>query len=87
MEEQDFELVVSPLCRSVELDGATVEIHIYRGGEEETWVLEVVDQQGTSTAWDDRFESDQEALEEALSALVLEGISPFLTVDEPERLH
>jgi uncharacterized protein len=87
MENEDAEIVVSPLCRSVELDGATVEIHIYRGDDEETWVLEIVDQQGTSTIWDDRFESDQEALDEALSALELEGIRPFLTVDEPNRLH
>ena len=87
MEDEEFEIVVSPLCRSVEQDGVSVEIHIYRGSEDDTWVLEIVDQQGTSTVWDDRFETDEAALQEALSALKLEGIIPFLTVDEPRRLH
>ncbi|MEQ1616113.1 MAG: hypothetical protein ABL904_25460 [Hyphomicrobiaceae bacterium] len=87
MEDEDFEIEVSPLCRSVEREGASVEIHIYRGGEEESWVLEIVDQQGTSTVWDDRFTTDKAALQEALSALELEGIGPFLTADEPKRLH
>jgi hypothetical protein len=37
--------------------GVSLDVQIYRGPQE-GWSLEVVNQAGTSTVWDDRFDSD-----------------------------
>ncbi len=44
----------------------TVEVLIYRGKDDEGWMLEVVDQEGGSTVWEDWFSTEEEALAEAL---------------------
>ena len=41
-------------------------------------MLEVVDQEGTSTVWDDLFPTEEEALAEALNTIETEGIGCFL---------
>jgi hypothetical protein len=43
------------------------------------WSLEVVDETGTSTVWDDSFSTDQAALDEALKTIREEGIKTFLS--------
>ncbi|MCI4680710.1 hypothetical protein K9U39_01460 [Rhodoblastus acidophilus] len=70
-------LIDSPLSRVVEEDGERVEILIYRieGAE---WTLEIVAADGCSTVWEEPFESDGEALAEAVSAIQQEGIKSFL---------
>lgn len=68
-EEEDLpEIVGSPLSRSVTRDGVTVEIEIY-GEPDDGWILEIVDAENASHVWDERFETDQQALTEALRAL------------------
>ena len=57
---------LSPLSQSVTRDGKTVQIDIYENGEG-GWLLEVVDEYGNSTVWDDSFTSDRDALDEALN--------------------
>ena len=76
--EDEYEIENSPLCRNETRDGHTVDIEIYRGANEDGWILEVVDEEGASTVWDERFPTDQEALEEALKTIEEEGISTFL---------
>lgn len=75
--DEDIELIDSPLSRKVTRDGITVEISIYRSSAENDWVLEVVDQNGGSTVWEDRFSTDQAALDEAMSAIETDGIASF----------
>ena len=77
MEDPDYKLIYSPLCRQISQDGRTVDIHIYRGEHEDTWMLEVVAEDGSSTVWDDRFSSDQSALEEVNATIIAEGMSAF----------
>jgi len=77
MKEEDYEIVYSPLCRKVSQDGRTVDVHIYRGTTDDTWILEVVAEDGTSTVWDERFTSDHDALAEVAAAILSEGISVF----------
>lgn len=36
MDETEYEIVYSPLCRKVTQDGKTVDVKIYRGAHEET---------------------------------------------------
>ena len=63
------EVVYSPLSRSVEHGGRAFQIEIYQADRPSSWLLEVLDDEGASTVWDDAFEDDQEALEEAIKAI------------------
>jgi len=64
--EPDF--IVSPLSQSVTRNGVCVRIEIYEASDG-GWILEVVDTENASHVWDERFETDQQALAEALRAL------------------
>jgi hypothetical protein len=58
------------LCGDVSRGGITIRVEIYRlAGRGEGWSLEVVDQEGGSTVWDDLFATDQEAYAEFCRAL------------------
>ena len=46
----------------------TVEIHIYKGRGSD-WILEVVDAARNSHVWDEQFQTDQQAFDEAMRAL------------------
>lgn len=74
---EEFEVRMSPLCQSVTRDGRTVQLDIYEDGEG-GWLLEVVDEYNNSTVWDDPFETDQEALNEALDTIEKEGIAVLI---------
>ena len=60
---EDPKLINSAHNGFVTKDGVTVELCIYRL-EHTLWTLEVVDSDGTSTVWDDEFESDDAAYAE-----------------------
>lgn len=83
VEDDDVELVRSPLCQRVTRDGHTVDIEIYEDGEA-GWLLEVVDAFGTSTVWDVPFPTDAAALAEALSTIHTEGIAAVMGPAPPE---
>ena len=68
---------LSPLAQSVTRDGKTVRIDIYEDGKG-GWILEVVDQHGNSTVWDDSFPSDCEALDEVLHTIDENGIDSLI---------
>ncbi|MGM0985275.1 MAG: hypothetical protein ACQEXG_17965 [Pseudomonadota bacterium] len=72
------ELIQSPLSQAITYDGHTLQVDIYRLEEESDWLLEVVNEDGTSHVWDDRFSTDQTALETVHSAIEVEGIEAFL---------
>ena len=65
-DEPDF--IESPLSQHVTRNGVTVRVDIY-GDSDNRWILEVVDAENTSHVWDEHFETDQQALDEALRAL------------------
>ncbi|OZB03672.1 MAG: hypothetical protein B7X54_09420 [Idiomarina sp. 34-48-12] len=71
------EYIQSPLCQDYSADGLTVSIDIYRT-EDSNWILEIVDADNNSTVWEDHFETDAEALDEALDALKQEGVQAFV---------
>ena len=76
--QEEYEIENSRLSQKVSRDGMTVEILIYRDKDDSGWMLEVVDQEGTSTVWDDLFPTEEEALAEALNTIETEGIGCFL---------
>ena len=84
--QEEFEIEDSKLSQKVSRDGMTVEVLIYRGKDDSGWMLEVVDQEGGSTVWDDLFPTDEEALAEAMNTIETEGIACFLR-DPANRLQ
>jgi hypothetical protein len=76
-------LIYSDLQTTIDQDGHSLEINIYRLPESD-WVLEVVDEFGNSTVWDDVFTTDEAALGEALDAIKSEGIEAF--VGDPTKI-
>jgi len=79
-DEDDPEIEYSPLCEEVTRDGQTVRVQIYRlKNGDSGWSLEVIDQEGASTVWDDLFATDHRAFAEFSQTLETEGIQSFLT--------
>ena len=70
---EESKLVYSTHCQTISRDGKSVDLQIYRS-EIDDWILEVVDEFGNSTVWDDTFSSDDRANTEFLDALAREGI-------------
>jgi len=68
---------MSSLCRAVSRDGQTVQIEIYEG-DDGKWILEVVDEFNNSTVWNDQFNTDQQALDEAHKTITEEGIESLI---------
>jgi hypothetical protein len=75
--DRDPNIVRSGLSGTVAEDGLTVAVEIYRLEDDLTWLLEVVDNTGTSTVWDDQFETDDGALAAFQTVLADEGIQAF----------
>jgi hypothetical protein len=82
----DQEIVMSPLCREISGDDTKIQVDIYRGEDESRWILEVIDEENTSTVWDDPFDTDQEALDEVMEVIEKDGIRSFLE-GESEEIH
>ncbi len=87
MQDSDADIVYSDLCRTVAADGVSVEVHIYRSRDAADWALEVVNEAGTSTVWDNLFETDHHALEAFEQVLADEGIETFFDGGDAETLH
>ncbi|WP_331376142.1 hypothetical protein [Sinorhizobium chiapasense] len=60
-------------------DDVMVVIGIYRQADTNgDWTLEVVDQEGYSTVWEDLFDTDRDAFQEFLATVQRDGIRSFL---------
>ena len=68
---------LSPLSQPYEEDGLTVDIEIYEDGEG-GWLLEIVDEDNNATMWENSFDTDEDALAEALAAIADQGIAMFI---------
>lgn len=73
----------SPISQPVSRDGKTVQAEIYPD-DDGGWILEVVDQYGNSTVWDDPFHSAKEAMDEVLKDIDENGIEALISLP-PER--
>lgn len=78
MRQRDPNLVTSSLSGIVTRDGVRVEVNIVRLEDEKLWSLEVVNVDGTSIVWDERFSSDDEAHAEFERTVSEEGMKTFL---------
>ncbi|MBB5712995.1 hypothetical protein [Sphingomonas xinjiangensis] len=78
MAERDPNLITSSLSREESRDGVTVRVEIYRLEDRPGWALEVVNGEGTSTVWDELFETDDAADAAFRETLAAEGMVAFL---------
>ena len=78
---EDSELVYSPLCREIYQGDQSVEVIIYQDVDGK-WILEIEDEDGTSTLWKDTFARDEYALNEAISTIERIGISGIMNGDD-----
>lgn len=78
MSNRDPNIITSGLSRSVTQNGITVRVEIHRLENRPGWVLEVVNDKGTSTVWDELFETDDDADAMFRATLAEEGMSAFL---------
>jgi uncharacterized protein len=72
-DDDTYTNVHSPLERTLSGEGHTLHIGIYRGVNEPDWIVEIEDETGTSTVLDERFATDQAALDAALAEIEAEG--------------
>jgi len=70
-------IVNSGLSQRVTVEGHKFSIEIYKLENDLQWVLEVVDEEGTSIVWDDKFDTDQAALDEVMMSIDDNGIGAF----------
>jgi hypothetical protein len=75
--EDDYVIINSDLSGEMRRDGITVQVEIYRGEEDDTWVLEVVDSENASIVWDERFETERAAMDELLATIRTHGMKQF----------
>jgi len=75
--ENDPVIIYSDHCATFTKDGITVDLQIYRLEHSVDWSLEVVNEAGTSTVWDDPFTSDDEAYAEFVRTVNEEGMGAF----------
>jgi hypothetical protein len=74
--QDEYELIHSPLCRTVTDAGHTIQVEICRGLES-NWILEVVDEFNNSRVWDvwSRVAPDQYA--ESVLSIWCIGVLPL----------
>lgn len=82
----DPEIIMSPLCREISADGTKIQVDIYRGEDDSGWILEVINEENTSTVWDPPFDTDREALDTVMEVIEQEGIRTFLEGESEEML-
>ncbi|MFD0916851.1 hypothetical protein ACFQ14_10575 [Pseudahrensia aquimaris] len=75
--ELEPNLVISSASRRIVEDGVQLKVNIYKLEGGDGWSLEVVIEDGTSIVWDDLFEDDRAAFEEALQTIRAEGAVVF----------
>lgn len=87
MTESDQQFEFSEFSGEFVDDDVMVTLRIYRpAGTNRDWSLEVLDEEGNTTIWEDTFDTDRDAFEEFLATVQRDGIRSFL--DQPvQRLH
>lgn len=85
-DENDPEIIYSDLSCEVELEGHLLTVEIYKSEINPEWILEVVNEHGTSTVWDIPFIADGMAWRAFENAVKEEGLEAFLGNGERKRV-
>jgi hypothetical protein len=68
--------VISPLSRTVTRDGRTVEVEIYRCGND-PWTFKILNQNGISIQWTEDYDTDEDASRAFDADLEKDGIESY----------
>ena len=83
---QNFSIVIiSPLSQELSNGNQAVRAEIYKLEGGHRWCLEVVDEYNNSTVWDDTFETDSDALNEAKRIIRDDGICALIGPEGDEE--
>ena len=81
----DFpDIIRSPLSQIFTDDGVTVHVEIYRVDGTEGWTLELIDEDGGSTVWQDSFATDAEAFAEFTDGVEQLGLAKLIDPDDDD---
>lgn len=80
--EPEPNLVISSASQRIVVENVPFKVEIYKLEGGEGWSLEVVTEDGTSIVWEDLFDDDRVAFEEALTTIKKEGAVEFVRGDE-----
>ncbi|MDW3224172.1 MAG: hypothetical protein R8G34_15045 [Paracoccaceae bacterium] len=75
-------MVISSASQQIVVEGVPFKVDIYKLEGGHGWSLEVVTEDGTSIVWDDLYDDDKAAFEEALATIKKEGPVAFASGDE-----
>lgn len=80
----DPRIIRSPLSQEFTQDGITVHVEIYRLDDGDGWTLELIDEGGGSTVWEETFDSDAAAFAEFTEGLNELGLERLIEPDEDD---
>ncbi len=75
--EREPNVIISNASQRIVEDDVHFKVDIYKLEDGDSWSLEVVTADGTSIVWDDLFEDDGAAFEEAVTTIRKEGAVAF----------
>ncbi len=75
--ERERNLVISSMSKTINQDGVPFRIEIHKLEGDPMWTLEVVTRDGSSITWDDPFDTDELAFDEAIATIREEGALTF----------
>jgi hypothetical protein len=78
MSKREPNLIISSLSRRFTWEGYGLKVEIYRLDDRPGWKLEVVNEEGTSTVWDEEFGTDRDADLAFRFTLAEQGVAAFL---------
>lgn len=82
MSEQDPKLIISPLSCQYTEDGITIDVQIYKLEDGEGWTLELVDEENSSTVWEELFPTDEAAWQEFETGVTEIGLAALLQAED-----
>lgn len=85
----DLNITRSPLCQAFTSDGITVQVEIYKLESGGGWTLELIDEEGGSTVWEEQFATDTAAFAEFTEGLAAMGLAALIepSDDDTATLH
>lgn len=89
--EDEPTIIYSPLRQRIESDDIYVDVEICHGEDDDEpgWLLEVADEDRGSTAYDQRFSHDKDALDEVMATIRKHGIRAYIEgrLDDGEEMY
>lgn len=83
--DDDVDVVLSELCADVEIDGRFLTVEIYKTTIDPSWYLEVINEFGTTTLYDEPFLADGLAWQQFEKTVKEEGLAAFFTKVEKRK--